>query len=69
MPLSQVPNRSSAIAPHVLCDFRVTLRKPLERVPRPQIAGGREGRVDKVQMPTPDLAEKQAASLGIRAPE
>lgn len=65
MPLTQVTNRSSAIAPHPLCDFRVTLRKPLERVPRPQIAAGREGRVDKVQVPGSNLAEKQTAGLGI----
>lgn len=65
MPLAQVPNRSPAIAPHLLRDFRVALRKPLERVPRPQVGSGRERRVDKIQMPAPDLTEKQATSLGV----
>lgn len=65
VPLAQVPNRSSAIAPHSLRDFRVALRKSLERVPRPQVADGRERRVDKIQMPAPDLAEKQSTSLGV----
>lgn len=65
MPLTQVPNRSSAIAPHLLCDFRVALRKALERVPRPQVVEGRERCVDKTQMSAPDLAEKQSTSFGV----
>ena len=65
MPLAQIPNRSSTLAPHLLCDRRVTLWKALERVPRPQIVSGREGRINKVQVLAPDLPKKQATGLGI----
>ncbi len=65
MPLAQVPNRSLTIAPHSLGDFRVALRKPFERVSRSQVVGRRERCVDKVQVPAPYLAQKQAASLCI----
>lgn len=65
MPLAQVPNRSSAVDPHFLRELGVALRKALKRIPRPQVVDGRERRIDKIQMPAPDLAEKQSTSLGI----
>lgn len=65
MPLAQVPNCSLTLAPHFLGEHGVTMREPLERIPRPQIVSRRAGRIDKIQIPASDLSKKEAASLGV----